>query len=472
MDRAWRGLAPAAMLAVVVACAETPAENDGDGDGGTSTSGGASSTGGESGSMNGGASGSPTGGVSPTGGGGSFTNGGASPTGGDGGSTHGGVSGSPTGGASATGGASTTGGAGGSANGGSTNGGAGSPGGSTNGGASGGSGGSGGPPNGMLTLSPADGLFTGVRYWTSGVPTNRTNGPQLGPTQTFRIHNASSAAASVTASLSGTDAARFEITAPSSFPLSVPANGDTDVTLRVVTANAALGTAPMQDSGATVLEATLTATAGSATTRSRLYALVLTYVEFEPTFGQILSAFPEYTSMLPNSIRNDANPNPSSLPGVEAGTDEVRAPVFRRADAARPVTLRALGRFSPPGLVPFGWYRPGTIGTRTTVGTLGQATDPHTNDKSRMLLPPLASGSASFEPSEATFGLFMTPAGVGLLATEDAQGFDGAHRVKVWTLRDASGAVRPNEYLLGGEEAANGDYQDYVFVVTNVVPTP
>jgi hypothetical protein len=87
-----------------------------------------------------------------------------------------------------------------------------------------------------------------------------------------------------------------------------------------------------------------------------------------------------------------------------------------------------------------------------------------------MLLPPVASGATSFEPGTAVFGLWMAPAGVGLLATEDVQGFDGAHRVKVWTLRDASGTVRPHEYLLGGEEAANGDYQDYVFVVTNVEP--
>jgi hypothetical protein len=326
--------------------------------------------------------------------------------------------------------------------------------------------------NGALALSPTDGLFTGVRYYTGSTPSNRTSGPSMGPSQTFRIHNAGPSATSVTASLSGSDAARFEITSPASFPVNVAPNADADVTLRLVTANSALGAAPAQDDGATVLEATLTAKAGSVETRTRLYALVLTYVELEPTFGQILHAFPEYTSMLPNSIRNDANPNPATLPGVEAGTDEVRAPIFRRADAGMPVTLRPIARFSPPGLVPFGWYRPGAIANRTTVGTLAEASDAHTNNKSRMLLPPLASGTTSFEPTETTFGLFMTPAGVGLLATEDAQGFDGAHRCKVWTLRTASGTVRPNEYLIGGEEAANGDYQDYVFIVTNVTPMP
>jgi hypothetical protein len=66
----------------------------------------------------------------------------------------------------------------------------------------------------------------------------------------------------------------------------------------------------------------------------------------------------------------------------------------------------------------------------------------------------------------------MMPVGVGLLASADADGFDGQHRVRSWTLRDAGGAVIPGAFLIGGEEAANGDYQDYVFVLTNVKPAP
>ena len=64
----------------------------------------------------------------------------------------------------------------------------------------------------------------------------------------------------------------------------------------------------------------------------------------------------------------------------------------------------------------------------------------------------------------------MEPSGVGTLSSDDAEGFDGAHRVKVWKLRDTNDMVIPNAYLVGGEEAANGDYQDYVFVLTNVTP--
>ena len=103
---------------------------------------------------------------------------------------------------------------------------------------------------------------------------------------------------------------------------------------------------------------------------------------------------------------------------------------------------------------------------------MAEQADVHTNSKSRMLEPPLASGSISFEPSVAKFGIWMAPAGVGLLTSDDANGFDGQHRVRSWTLRDAAGAAIPGSYLVGGEEAANGDYQDYVFVLTNVKPAP
>jgi hypothetical protein len=199
---------------------------------------------------------------------------------------------------------------------------------------------------------------------------------------------------------------------------------------------------------------------------------VLTYAELEPTFGQIFRAFPEWTTKLPSWLPDNANPNPATLPGVVAGTDEVAAPTFERLDPTKPVTLRPLARFSPAGLVPFGWYEPTKIAGRTTAGTLAMQPDPQTNDKARMLEPPLMSGSSSFEPSAAKFGIWMAPAGVGLLTSNDADGFDGQHRVRFFTLHDPQGVVVPGSYLVGGEEAKNGDYQDYVFELTNVKPSP
>lgn len=321
-----------------------------------------------------------------------------------------------------------------------------------------------------LSVQPTSLLWTAVRHHAGATPSGRTSGPATGPTKKLTVHNAGDARLTLTAALGGPGAARFELVTPP--VVQVPAGADAEVALRIITEDGVLGAAPAQDDGATVLDATLTLSAGDQQLSIRNYALILTYVELEPTFGQILRAFPEWTTHLPSWLPDDANPNPGKpLPGVVAGTDEVRAPSFEKLDPARPVSFLPIARFSPPGTVPFGWYEPGKPSNRTTTATLGQQQDPHTNDKSRMLEPPLDSGQVTFEPSATRFGIWMMPAGVGLLTSDDASSFDGQHRVRAWSLRDAQGVVIPGSFLIGGEEAANGDYQDYVFVLSNVKPS-
>jgi hypothetical protein len=46
------------------------------------------------------------------------------------------------------------------------------------------------------------------------------------------------------------------------------------------------------------------------------------------------------------------------------------------------------------------------------------------------------------------------------------------HRVRSYPLKGTNGTVVPQTYLLAVEEAANGDYQDYVFVLGNVSVAP
>lgn len=325
-----------------------------------------------------------------------------------------------------------------------------------------------------LSAEPASVLWTGVRHYPGGTGlNNRTSGPATGPEKTITLLNSSAQALDVTLALTGPDATKLAITAPAGGAANIAAGAELTVGLRLITDNAALGPAPAQDDGATVLNAELSVSGGGFAVTVRQYALILTYVELEPTFGQILRAFPGYSSKLPDWLPDDANPNPGSpLPGVVPETDEVHAPAFERLDPAQPVTLQPLARFSPPGTMPFGWYSSGDVSARTTVATMAEQDDPHTNDKSRLLDPPLMSGSTSFEPADAKFGIWMLPAGVGLLASADADSFDGQHRVRAFTLRDAAGTLIPGSFLLGGEEAGNGDYQDYLFVLGNVKPAP
>ncbi len=469
-------LSPLFFGLVLSACGSDRAAppSNGGGTGGAGAQGGGApggaGTGGPSAGLGGGPAGSSAGGTTSGGSAGSAAAG-ARPGGAGsdaGGTGNGGANGGTTsdGGVTGDGGTLSVGGAGtsGTASGGAGNGGAGA-------GAAGSAGQAGGSST-AITVNPSEKLWTGVRYYTGTTPSNRTSGPMLGPSSTFHVHNGGGSMESISVATSGGDAARFEITDPAAFPVDLAAGADLDVTVRLVTDNARLGAAPAQDDGATVLKANLDVTGGAGAVAVRFYALVLTYVELEPTLGQILDAFPDWDSNVPAAIRNDANPNPGTLPGVEAGTDEVAAPKLVRADAGQPVSMIPIGRFSPAGEVPFGYHVPGNASSRTVVGTLARMTDPQTNDKARMLEPPLASGATTFDPGSAAFGIFMQPAGVGTLSSEDAEGFDGAHRVKIWKLRDGNGMLVQNAYLVGGEEASNGDYQDYVFVLTNVTLSP
>ncbi len=312
-----------------------------------------------------------------------------------------------------------------------------------------------------------DALWTGVRYYSGATPSNRTSGPEQGPTHEFVLTNDTTAVAEIDVSISGADAEWFQITTPNDLPATVEPGGTLTVQLQLTTDDTKLPPAPARDAGATVMRAELAATWAGGMAVLDMYALVLTYVELEPTFGQLMDAFP-YEVDLGDALENDANPDPPTLPGVESGTDEVAAPSFQKADPGRPVTMTPLARFSPAGQVPYGWYPPGSPTQSNQVAVLAEQSDPHTNNKSRMLEPPLAEGARQFDPGPSPFSIYMQPDGQATIYSEDAQNSDGQHRLKVFAVHDKSGTLLENTYLLGGEEASNGDYQDYVFLLGNV----
>jgi hypothetical protein len=120
--------------------------------------------------------------------------------------------------------------------------------------------------------------------------------------------------------------------------------------------------------------------------------------------------------------------------------------------------------------------------------------DWNTSNYSEQVLPPLKTGSVAttFDPGTAAFGIWsftnqrttggLTSAGVpapnvgngDYVYSEDSLNIDSAHshRLRVYPLRNRAGSLVPNSYLLGWEEASNGDYQDFVFVLKNVSPAP
>jgi len=302
------------------------------------------------------------------------------------------------------------------------------------------------------------------------------------------LHNGGQTAVDVTAlALSGANQSLFQLTNLPQLPAKVMPGADLPVSLTMLTSSNALPAAPMQDSGSTALSATLIASATSGGAQTAINGLVLTQALWEPTLGQILASLGYKLNV--GLAQNNANPNRGKtvqeLPGVEASTDEVAAPLFVKAGSGN-VTLTVAGRFSPKGPLPFGWYAASTPTKRNTVATMDSTADAQTSDKARMLEPPLASGGdGSFDPGTGSFGIWIytdqatqkydtgTASNGDYNYSQDALNLPAnVHRFKAYPLKDGGGVSIANQYLLAVEEAANGDYQDYVLVLGNAKVAP
>ncbi len=319
------------------------------------------------------------------------------------------------------------------------------------------------PPAAALSVTPDTGIWSSVR------------GQQNPPVLTFQINNAGATALRVDA-VDVVDSDLFAITNAPPLPVTIAAGASVPVSVQLITALNALPAPPPQDSGSTVAAGALSITAGAVSARARLHGIILTQAIWEPTFGQVLDALGHDVN-IGNTLRTNANPD--TMPGVEAGTDEIDAPLFVRAGPGD-VSLKPVARFSPVGVMPFGFYTPGDANARTEVGAMDEQDDPHTSNKARLLLPPVT-GSTSFDPGPGPFGVWAftnqlaegNPQNGNHLFTEDAlNATGGPHRIKVYPLADAAGTAIASSYLLACEEAANGDYQDYVFILSNVTVAP
>jgi hypothetical protein len=342
-------------------------------------------------------------------------------------------------------------------------------------------------------------IVTGVRATTSPAATSSINLHNSGPTAVQVNGLAIAGTAQLTLGPSGTavtatsapiaGAPLFQIVNPPTLPATVGSGMDLAVTVQLMTAGANLPAAPTnKDLGCTLLTANLTATLSSGSAQATVYGLVLIQANYEATLGQILIALGYKLDV--GQAQNNWNPNTSmmaaNLPGIETGTDEVAAPHFVKAGTGS-VTMTLVARFSPPGVLPYGWYPSTSATTMNTVGTMAMTTDAQTSDKARMIEPPLQAGSATtFDPGSGAFGLWVFSDQKTEKYNEGGNVINGdydysqdalnapanVHRFKSYPLKDASGATVAQKYLVAVEEAGNGDYQDYVFVLSNVSPAP
>lgn len=362
------------------------------------------------------------------------------------------------------------------------------------GGSGGSTGGSGGVASvatgGTAGTTTSGGSLSVVASWPNGVILTGVRDvatPAL--TQTVQLHNGGTTPTMITAlTLAGANRTAFQINGMPQLPMALAAGADLPVTVQALTASSALPAAPPQNSGATLLTATLSASAGSTSAEGNLWGLILTSATHEPTLGQILTTL-GYGKINVGAAQNNANPispsDASKLPkGIEAGSDEVAGQLFTKAGTGN-VTLTAVARFSPKGPMPFGWYPKGSPTTHNSAGTMASAANAQTSDGARMVLSPIT-GPQSFDPGTATFGIWVytdqlsqkydtggTATNGDYAYSEDAPNSPAnTHRTKVYPLKDATGAPVADSFLLAVEEAGNGDYQDYVFVLGNAKVAP
>ena len=185
----------------------------------------------------------------------------------------------------------------------------------------------------------------------------------------------------------------------------------------------------------------------------------------EPPLADVVSTLGYGFNVGWTQLINNAS-SPATAP-VAVG-DEVLEPLFQKAGSGD-VTMLPVARYSPSEQLPYGYYVPDGTSTppTTEVGALQTGVA-----EAQTLFPPIVSGGTTFDPGTDGFGLYVFSNSFGRTNyTEDSLNTGGvAHRARVYPMADRDGIPIANSYLVTFEDASNGDYQDYVFVLSNVEP--
>ena len=151
--------------------------------------------------------------------------------------------------------------------------------------------------------------------------------------------------------------------------------------------------------------------------------------------------------------------------------DEISSALFHKAGKGN-VEMIPVARYSPDFELPFGYYidEKGTA-NKYQAGILSKAGK---YPEHQCLFPSISSGSNSFDPGNNNFG-FYTDGPSHTAYSEDVWNMllypeNAVHATRIYPLKNKEGKPIANTYLLCFEEAKNGDYNDYVFVVKNIAP--
>ena len=150
--------------------------------------------------------------------------------------------------------------------------------------------------------------------------------------------------------------------------------------------------------------------------------------------------------------------------------DSVLATKFKPVQGSE-VRMKPLARYSPPGATPFGLII--EEGEELRLEILGEfaETTKERPDAHQTLLPPLGDGQSIVtvvEPPEE-FGLFLKAHKyTSLTFPGQSEGAKIEHTARIYPVKSFQGRTVKDAYVVGFEEASNGDYQDAVFLIEGV----
>jgi hypothetical protein len=185
--------------------------------------------------------------------------------------------------------------------------------------------------------------------------------------------------------------------------------------------------------------------------------------ENEPPLSRIVDALGYSVNVGWNSLANHC------LPQLQG--EEISFAVFRKAGKGK-VEMIPVARYSPDFELPFGYYtHENETANKHRINSLSKAGK---FPEHQCLFPSTSSDSNSFDPGDNNFG-FYTDGPSHTAYSEDVWNMslfpeNVVHATRIYPLKDKTGKLVNNSYLVCFEEANNGDYNDYVFVVKNIIP--
>lgn len=152
--------------------------------------------------------------------------------------------------------------------------------------------------------------------------------------------------------------------------------------------------------------------------------------------------------------------------------EELAPSLFQKANKGEDVEMIPVARYSPDFPLNFGYYtnfKNGPVQHQTGILDIAGKFPEH-----QILFPALSLGQTSFDTGDETFGLYAISPGHSLYS-EDIWNIlfhptHATHAMRIYPVRNKQGITLENTYMVCMEEAANGDYNDYVFILKNVKP--